>query len=152
MFFCYFVNYTQNVIAKVRQSLNDSESEFAFQLEEESLAKLQDTSDSQEMLDLLTRALDMQLLASLWVKEDCPHSLLQGMKYTSCQKMSHDVAYSMLTLTLAIKEALELKVDQDNIAEFYQNVLGVHGSHRGDLQEGIRPFVIKVLEMVEYHK
>ncbi|WKY13394.1 hypothetical protein Q1695_004313 [Nippostrongylus brasiliensis] len=104
------------------------------------------------MLDLLTKALDMQLVASLWLKEECPDSLLQGKKYKDCQKMTHDVAYSMLTLVLAIKEALALKQDQDKIAEFYESVLGGKGPYRGDLQQGIRPFVTKVLEMVEYHK
>ncbi|VDL72408.1 unnamed protein product [Nippostrongylus brasiliensis] len=147
--FCNFVNYTHNIIVRIRQSLNESQSEFALSRVDETLVKLFNSTDSQDIFDLLTEALDVQLFVSLWLEEECPEHFIRGKEYKSCKKMNRDFSRSMMSLVIAVKEAVADRQIKDKIADLHKSILGKNGTHRSDRQKGMQVLVTEVLQMIE---
>ncbi|VDL72409.1 unnamed protein product [Nippostrongylus brasiliensis] len=134
--FCNFVNYTHNVIMRVRTSLdNGSVCEFWLARADELLVELFNSSDPQKMFDLLTKTLDLELYVDYCLELERPDHFILGKEYKTYKKMNRDFSRSMMSLVIAIKEAVADGQIKDKIADLHRSILGKNGSHRTDRQE-----------------
>ncbi|WKY13397.1 hypothetical protein Q1695_004314 [Nippostrongylus brasiliensis] len=133
--FCNFVNYTHNVIMRVRTSLdNGSVCEFWLSRADELIVELFNSSDPQKMFDLLTKTLDLELYVDYCLELERPDHFIPGKEYKTYKKMNRDFSRSMMGLVIAIKEAVADGQIKDKIADLHRSILGKNGSHRADRQ------------------